>query len=437
MPPTRQGIILKTTNGGTTWVTQRDTSNGLFGVSFSDVYNGITVGWGDDYSGIILKTTNGGTTFLPPVLLSVSNGSVNQSINPMFNWSSVPYATNYRFQLSTDSTFQSILIDESNIVNTSISASNLDYLTKYYWRVNASYPFGTSEWSEVWNFTTTAEAPQAPELIAPSNYSINQYLNTTFIWQSVVTALSYRLQVSTDSLFNTNIIDDSTIITTSKLVNLPNLNQKYYWRVQAQNVGGDSPYSSGWQLITLLPVPILSTIDPGNKQIQISWNQTLVSNLQEFKIYRETNPNPTNLIATLPSNQSDYLDSGLNNGTTYYYRIKVISTYGFESEYSNQLSAAPHNSPPVAAVLNPLSFPNEGRVLTREVSFNNAGSYDPDGSIDSSKWYVNDEFISYGNNLTYPFPQGTHSVKLVVIDNDGESDTSSTTVTRSMFTKKC
>ena len=56
-------------------------------------------------------------------------------------------------------------------------------------------------------------------------------------------------------------------------------------------------------------------------------------------------------------------------------------------------------------------------------------------SIDSSKWYVNDEFISYGNNLTYPFPQGTHSVKLVVIDNDGESDTSSTTVTRSMFTK--
>ncbi|MBK7632265.1 MAG: T9SS type A sorting domain-containing protein [Ignavibacteriales bacterium] len=54
------GTILKTTNGGTTWTPQTSgTTNTLFDVSFTDAINGIAVGG----SGTILKTTNGGTTW--------------------------------------------------------------------------------------------------------------------------------------------------------------------------------------------------------------------------------------------------------------------------------------------------------------------------------------------------------------------------------------
>ena len=128
-----------------------------------------------------------------------------------------------------------------------------------------------------------------------------------------------------------------------------------------------------------MPAPSLTSINAGNKTVQLNWNQLPLSNLLQNNIYRDVTPNPTQLVSSVPFNQTSFTDTGLTNGVTYYYRVKTVSVYGVESEYSNQLSAAPHNSPPVAAVLNPLSFPNEGRVLTREVSFSNAGSFDPDG----------------------------------------------------------
>ena len=52
-----EGTIFRTTDGGTTWVTQTSgTTNDLHGVSFTDGNNGTVVG--DD--GTILRTTNGG-----------------------------------------------------------------------------------------------------------------------------------------------------------------------------------------------------------------------------------------------------------------------------------------------------------------------------------------------------------------------------------------
>jgi len=54
------GIILRTTNGGTTWTSQTSgTINSLYGVSFTDSDNGTAVG--DD--GTILRTTDGGATW--------------------------------------------------------------------------------------------------------------------------------------------------------------------------------------------------------------------------------------------------------------------------------------------------------------------------------------------------------------------------------------
>jgi len=375
------------------------------------------------------------TKLQTPTLQSPANNSQNVTINPMLTWSSIDGAVNYHLQIALDPSFNQIVIDDSLLTNASLQIGPLSNSTVYYWRTRGYNGIYTSDFSASFNFTTIISNPNFPVLLSPANGSVNQPLNTTFMWEPVASATAYRLQVSADSLFGSFIINDSTITSTSRFVNLPNSNQKYFWRVQAKNIGGNSPFSSEWYLITVLPAPSLTSINAGNKTVQFNWNQLPLSNLLQNNIYRDVTPNPTQLVSSVPFNQTSFTDSDLTNGVTYYYRVKTVSVYGVESEYSNQLSAAPHNSPPAAVVLNPVIFPNEGRVLTREVSFSDSGSFDPDGSIDSTKWYVNDDFISYGNNLTYPFPQGTHSVKLVVIDNDGESDTSTTTVTRSMFTK--
>ena len=53
--------ILRTTDGGATWVSQTSgTTNGLFGVSFTDANNGTVVG----QNGTILRTTDGGATWV-------------------------------------------------------------------------------------------------------------------------------------------------------------------------------------------------------------------------------------------------------------------------------------------------------------------------------------------------------------------------------------
>jgi hypothetical protein len=48
------------------------------------------------------------------------------------------------------------VIDQNGITSTSytVPSGKLSKNTKYYWRVNATNPEGTSEWSSVWNFTT-------------------------------------------------------------------------------------------------------------------------------------------------------------------------------------------------------------------------------------------------------------------------------------------
>jgi photosystem II stability/assembly factor-like uncharacterized protein len=63
------GTILRTTDGGNTWVSQTSgTTNALFSVSFTDVNHGTAVG---DY-GTILRTTNGGASWV-----SQTSGTTN------------------------------------------------------------------------------------------------------------------------------------------------------------------------------------------------------------------------------------------------------------------------------------------------------------------------------------------------------------------------
>lgn len=55
-------LILRTTNGGETWISKTgETLRNLRGVSLTDANNGWVIGW----YGTILKTTNGGEIWIP------------------------------------------------------------------------------------------------------------------------------------------------------------------------------------------------------------------------------------------------------------------------------------------------------------------------------------------------------------------------------------
>lgn len=101
--------------------------------------------------------------------------------------------------------------------------------------------------------------PLSPVLYQPANNSINQDVDQTFKWSARTKATSYKLEIATDSLF-ANMIKDTTLADTSKLVNGLANNVKYFWRVSAKNSLGSSLYSPIWNFKTKAGANNITTI---------------------------------------------------------------------------------------------------------------------------------------------------------------------------------
>ena len=95
-----------------------------------------------------------------PILLSPQNNSTGVSFIPLFDWDDTPTAQIYRLQISQNSSFNTIILDSGNITVSQLQCPYfyLNTSTNYFWRVNATNSNGasTSNWSEVFNFTTVS-----------------------------------------------------------------------------------------------------------------------------------------------------------------------------------------------------------------------------------------------------------------------------------------
>jgi len=120
------------------------------------------------------------------------------------------------------------------------------------------------------------EYTSAPALVSPPNGALNQPLNVMLNWNPVPFALTYKVQVSTDSLFGT-IIKDTTVVPDSALISNLTNNTWYWWRVAAITSGGQGPYSEIWNFF----------VNPTG----LTNNTTEIP--KEFRLY-DNYPNPFN-----------------------------------------------------------------------------------------------------------------------------------------------
>ena len=86
---------------------------------------------------------------------------------------------------------------------------------------------------------------EAPKLVMPSNGATDLDIPVNLSWTSVLGAIKYQIQISTDSLFSNIIIDDSTLTKTQYTASTLKQNMTYYWRVRAM----DSLYSGPWSSV--------------------------------------------------------------------------------------------------------------------------------------------------------------------------------------------
>jgi hypothetical protein len=158
---------------------------------------------------LCLGATGRGATAAPAAPSPVSPADGEVVTQPFtISWTAVSDPSGivaYNWQVSSSSTFTSVLLNSSTNGATQDTVSGLAD-GAYFWRVQAvNGGFVQGAWSQPRSFTVTgagAGSPGTPSLGPPKGYStFHPFEVMTFVWSAVPDAATYVLQYSTDSSF--------------------------------------------------------------------------------------------------------------------------------------------------------------------------------------------------------------------------------------------
>ncbi len=93
-------------------------------------------------------------------LITPTNGAIEVSVTPVYTWGNATQASGYDFELATDAGFNNIIVSASGLTDATFSSGTpLIPANVYFWRVRASNPCGTSNYSSAFSFSTRLTLP--------------------------------------------------------------------------------------------------------------------------------------------------------------------------------------------------------------------------------------------------------------------------------------
>ncbi len=187
----------------------------------------------------------------PPVLRSPVSAALGVLQYTTLSWDSTKRTDTYRLQVSLDSGFTLLVVNDSTLTGRSKQIGPLLYSKTYYWRVNAKNAAGTSDYSQVWWFQTLFP-PEKPNLLHPVDGLTGVSLEPELQWSIPNLADEYQLQVARDTEFSVLVYSNNSLKNQSwQLFNLNN-RTLYYWHVRAKNSAGYGPWSETFSFTTTI-----------------------------------------------------------------------------------------------------------------------------------------------------------------------------------------
>ena len=274
-----------------------------------------------------------------PVLESPVNLALNVSTTPIVKWSKTAACSQIKVQVSTQSSFETILHEElfdASLKQGTLS-TELEKSSWYYIRIQGLNEYGVSTFTGLSTFQTSAGEFPGVELLSPEDQATVasfDYLQ----WQTTATEgeIAYQLEVAIDQEFSGILYRSAWMSEDQILVSDMKLEGKriHYWRVKAKSEFGESEFTpsriftSGYPTRPSITAPPHLTdgissrpvvgwnVDPDTDSVYMEFSENV-----DFSTiyYKET-------MDALPG--SGQIAGSLRGYTWYYCQIRAINEYG-------------------------------------------------------------------------------------------------------------
>ena len=172
------------------------------------------------------------------------NNSTIPYFNPILKWNNNGDYTGFELEFADNDFFDRSI--KSEILKTNefeIDPDNLEPDLDYYWRVKTFNEDKSSEWSEVFKFTSPS-LPDAPTPNDEIETNKNPFEEIILSWNEIENASHYIIQIANDEDFmdlqiETEAMRNEFVISANSF----NYGQVIYWRVLASNTGKNGEYS--------------------------------------------------------------------------------------------------------------------------------------------------------------------------------------------------
>ena len=290
----------------------------------------------------------GGGTKVPPAPTGFVATAGNAQVS--FTWNASAGATGYYVKRATVSGGPYTQIAAPS--TTSYTDTGLANGTAYYYVVSAFNSAGQSANSS--QASATPVAPTTPPAAPTGLQATAGNTQVSLMWTSSAGATSYHVKRATinGGPYTQVSAPTSASFSDTGLTN----GTTYYYVVSGLNAAGESANSSQANATPTAPAtppaaPTGLQAVAGNAQVYLTWSAT--TGATSYSVQRSTTSGGPYTQVAAPTTTSD-TDTGLTNGTTYYYVVAASNAAG-QSANSSQVSATPAApaNPNVTITVNP------------------------------------------------------------------------------------